>query len=609
MADLTRRNVRATYLSTDGRRLRGKVMFTPSVTIYDEEENVVLLPRPIEAFPDDDGLVSIDLPITNDPTHNPIDWHYIVVEDFENGPSRQRYWIQVPAGSTPIELADQIVDIDPPKPFVKLIVGPQGPGATVVLGSVTTANPNENPSVTNTGTSGDAIFNFDLPRSATLDLGATTVLDSDQDPSVAESTSAAGDKEFLFSLPQAKDLTLGTVTVVNPDQNPAITDSGDVNGAVYDFDVPRAPDFTVGAVTTLAPGSSATVADVGVNGDIELNFGLPRGADGTGTAYYGQMSTQSAQTVTIVSAGSYVDMAIAGTFDSASSFGTVAPTTASFGVKNDSGATQLFTVIATADVEIGNNKTAGFRLAVNGVALTETTCTATTGTQNFAKLMTQWFVELDQGDEVSLLVANLTDTTDIDVDRSKIVVFTAGRQGDPGVVAATAPITYDSGTQTVGFDGALDDLSNVSSSAPSGGNGLIYNGTSGEWEPTALDTDDVAEGSNLYYTDARVEAIAAPLYFTENVQTGNYTLALSDVAKVVAMNNSGAATVTVPPNSSVAFPVGSVVNVYAMTANTVTVAAGSGVTVRNAGDIANQYIEVSLRKRATDEWVLSGNMA
>jgi len=126
------------------------------------------------------------------------------------------------------------------------------------------------------------------------------------------------------------------------------------------------------------------------------------------------------------------------------------------------------------------------------------------------------------------------------------------------------------------------------------------------------DTDGLAEGTqNLYYTDARVQAISAPLYFEENVQTGsefNYTLALSDVAKVIAINNSATATVTVPPNSSVAFPIGTVINVYAMTANSVQIVGGDGVTVRNAGTIADQFVEVSLRKRGTDEWVLSGNV-
>ena len=95
---------------------------------------------------------------------------------------------------------------------------------------------------------------------------------------------------------------------------------------------------------------------------------------------------------------------------------------------------------------------------------------------------------------------------------------------------------------------------------------------------------------------------------TENVQSSNYTLALTDFGKVVAMNNSSAATVTVPTNASVPFPIGSIVNVYAMTDEEVTVDGDTGVTVRNAGVIEEQYTEVSLRKRDTDEWVLVGEV-
>jgi hypothetical protein len=125
---------------------------------------------------------------------------------------------------------------------------------------------------------------------------------------------------------------------------------------------------------------------------------------------------------------------------------------------------------------------------------------------------------------------------------------------------------------------------------------------------STLDTDDVTEAGNLYYTDARVLAVAAPLLFEENPQTANYTLALSDSAKVVAMDSGSARTVTVPPDSTVAFPIGTVVNVYRVGTGSVTVAAGSGVTVRNAGAIRNQFGEVSLRKRGTDEWVLAGDV-
>lgn len=52
----------------------------------------------------------------------------------------------------------------------------------------------------------------------------------------------------------------------------------------------------------------------------------------------------------------------------------------------------------------------------------------------------------------------------------------------------------------------VEDLSNVDGSA-SNGQVLRYNNTSGKWEPVSLDSDDVAEGSRLYYTDARVQDV------------------------------------------------------------------------------------------------------
>jgi uncharacterized protein (AIM24 family) len=97
---------------------------------------------------------------------------------------------------------------------------------------------------------------------------------------------------------------------------------------------------------------------------------------------------------------------------------------------------------------------------------------------------------------------------------------------------------------------------------------------------------------------------------TANTQTGtSYTLVLADAGKVIEMNNASANTVTVPPNSSVAFPAGTIINVYRMGAGSTTVVQGSGVTVRNVGALRAQYSEASLRKRATDEWVLAGDLA
>lgn len=276
--ELVRRKVRGTFLSTDGKRLRGQVTFTPAVTVYDTAGNVVLMKRPIVARPDDDGLVEVELPITDDARHTPTGWYYVVTEAFEDGPSRGQYWLEVPEGSDPIALADAITDQIAPKPDYALIPGPQGIAATIEVGTVTTSTPTQNPTVVNSGTVNDAVLDFGLPRARNVTVGPTTVLNANQSPSAAETVFGTGDKRIDFSLPQAKNVEVGTVTTVNPDQLPDVTDSGTVNTTTLDFDLPRAPSVTVEDVTVVNPDQQPTITDVGADGDVELEFELPRAA-------------------------------------------------------------------------------------------------------------------------------------------------------------------------------------------------------------------------------------------------------------------------------------------------------------------------------------------
>jgi hypothetical protein len=100
---------------------------------------------------------------------------------------------------------------------------------------------------------------------------------------------------------------------------------------------------------------------------------------------------------------------------------------------------------------------------------------------------------------------------------------------------------------------------------------------------------------------------------TLNAQTGTtYTLVLADAHKLVTLSNASAITATVPPNSSVAFEIGDQVNLLQLGAGQVTVAAGSGVTLRSQGSklkLNGQYSTATLVKIASDEWVLLGNTA
>lgn len=99
---------------------------------------------------------------------------------------------------------------------------------------------------------------------------------------------------------------------------------------------------------------------------------------------------------------------------------------------------------------------------------------------------------------------------------------------------------------------------------------------------------------------------------TINPQTGTtYTFVLTDNGKICEFANASAVTVTVPPNSSVAFPVGAQIEVTQTGAGKVTLAQGSGVTITSLASyksIAGQYASATLYKRATDTWQLSGSL-
>lgn len=97
-----------------------------------------------------------------------------------------------------------------------------------------------------------------------------------------------------------------------------------------------------------------------------------------------------------------------------------------------------------------------------------------------------------------------------------------------------------------------------------------------------------------------------------NTQTGTtYTFVIGDRLKVVTLNNASAITLTIPPNSSVAFAVGTSIDIIQLGAGQVTVAGGSGVTVNSTPTLKlrAQYSVGSCLKIATDTWVFMGDLA
>jgi hypothetical protein len=98
----------------------------------------------------------------------------------------------------------------------------------------------------------------------------------------------------------------------------------------------------------------------------------------------------------------------------------------------------------------------------------------------------------------------------------------------------------------------------------------------------------------------------------ENAQTGTtYTLALSDAGKMITLSNAASITLTIPTNATVAFPTNTRIDLLQYAAGQVTVA-GAGVTINSSGSklkLTGQYSGASLWKKATDTWVLIGDIS
>jgi hypothetical protein len=133
------------------------------------------------------------------------------------------------------------------------------------------------------------------------------------------------------------------------------------------------------------------------------------------------------------------------------------------------------------------------------------------------------------------------------------------------------------------------------------------------------DPEKIILGADL---DAEFEALETAIASKADKAVGittatdNYTLVITDAFKTVAMNAATSKSITIPPNSSVAFDVGTIVGFTQTGAGATSVVAGSGVTIQyNDGTnaetttqvLAGQYAFGGAQKLGTNTWRLFGN--
>jgi len=123
---------------------------------------------------------------------------------------------------------------------------------------------------------------------------------------------------------------------------------------------------------------------------------------------------------------------------------------------------------------------------------------------------------------------------------------------------------------------------------------------------------NITEGTGITVTNAANSITISSTSLAINDQVGTtYTLVSDDAGKEVKCTNVAAITLTVLPNASVAFPIGTQIILVQGGAGALTVAAGGGVTVNSAGGrltMFEQYSAAALIKQAVNSWLLAGDI-
>ena len=159
---------------------------------------------------------------------------------------------------------------------------------------------------------------------------------------------------------------------------------------------------------------------------------------------------------------------------------------------------------------------------------------------------------------------------------------------------------------------SIDDISDVAISEVANGEVLTWSTASSAWTNIeSVGISNIVEdttpqlGGNL---DLNGKAI--PLAY--NAQTGTtYTAVLTDADKIISMNNASANTLTIPANTSVAYPVGTKLNIMQLGAGATTVAITTDTLNVNANFtlvLNGQYAMATAVKVTSTTWVLTGNL-
>lgn len=138
-----------------------------------------------------------------------------------------------------------------------------------------------------------------------------------------------------------------------------------------------------------------------------------------------------------------------------------------------------------------------------------------------------------------------------------------------------------------------------------------------EYEIRFKSTDSIGDAGDPYneaWTQELLDTFFAQLTEFNTLNDGDepYTLVIGDAGLELKCENTSALNITIPPNASIPFPVGTTIIIFRDGAGAVNLVAGGGVTINSRDSllsIGNQYSGVTIEKTGTDTWRLFGDLA
>jgi hypothetical protein len=288
-------------------------------------------------------------------------------------------------------------------------------------------------------------------------------------------------------------------------------------------------------------------------------------------------------------------------------------------------ATKQDKVTGVSDTEIGylDGVTSAIQTQIDGKAATSHTHSIA----NVTDLQTSLDAKAPKADPTFTGTVNAADLTlsgNLTVQGTTTTVSATNLEVTDSLIYLSAD-QYDTDTVDIGIFGAYGDAN-----AGHFHTGIVRDASDAKWKlisGASEPTGNVIDFATATYDNLKLATVepTVGVVFADGTQskegvasrtpilqkTASYTLsALTERDSMIEVNSSSATTVTIPLNSAVAYPVGTSIDILQTGSGQVTIGATGGVTINATPGfkLRTQWSSATLFKRATDTWVIFGDL-